>query len=48
MSDNRALFTCPLAKCWARFCDKSLSPVELLGALIKRAESIEPTIKRVC
>lgn len=28
----------------ARFCDKSLSPVELLGALIKRAESIEPTI----
>ena len=32
----------------ARFRDRSLSPVELLDAVIARAEAVEPTVNALC
>jgi Asp-tRNA(Asn)/Glu-tRNA(Gln) amidotransferase A subunit family amidase len=36
------------AEALARFRDRSLSPVELLAAVIARAEAVEPTVNALC
>lgn len=46
MSDDLAYL--PAAEALARFADRSLSPVELLDAIIARAEEVEPTVNALC
>ena len=46
MSDD--LHYLPATEALARFRDRSLSPVELLDAVIARAEAVEPTVNALC
>jgi len=46
MSDE--LHYLPATEALARFHDRSLSPVELLDAVIARAEAVEPTVNALC
>jgi amidase len=45
---NDDLAYLPAAEALARFADRSLSPVELLDAVIARAERVEPTVNALC